>query len=144
MVLFLLLQGVKAPKEQYYFFNNQRKYMNIFYNFLIPEAEHRSKFWANQPTTDPMSVNGFKGTFAYSDHLLIQQGITEFLLEYFHKKCFKTANSNRKNHISSIPLEEINELMNEIWDGPGSMSKLATMTNEMRMARLWDDDEEEK
>ena len=53
-----------------------------------------------------------------------------------------------KNHIQAIELEEINELMNEIWDGPGSMNKIATLTNEMRIARLWtskeEDEEEEK
>ena len=115
--------------------------MNILHNFLIPEAKHRDAFWAKQPTNDPYSINGFNGTFAFSDHLLIPEGITEFLLEYFHKKCFKTAISWRKNHISSIPLEEINELMNELWNGPGSMSKLSIMTNEMRLARLWEDEE---
>ena len=31
--------------------------------------------------------------------------------------------------------------MNELWDGPGSMSKLSIMTNEMRLARLWEDEE---
>ena len=33
--------------------------------------------------------------------------------------------------------------MNEIWDGPGSMIKLSKMTNDMRMARLWDDEDDE-
>jgi hypothetical protein len=33
--------------------------------------------------------------------------------------------------------------MNEIWEGPGSMNKLATLTNEMRLARLWEPEEEE-
>ena len=26
--------------------------MNILHNFLIPEANHRTTFWANQPTDD--------------------------------------------------------------------------------------------
>ena len=117
--------------------------MNILHNFLEPEAKHRTEFWAKQPIDDPQTINGFNGTFAFTDHLLIPQGITEFLLEYFHKKCFKTANSNRKNHISSVPLEDINKLMNEIWDGPGSMTKIANITNEMRIARLWDPEDED-
>ena len=49
--------------------------MNVFFNFLEPEAKHRSAFWAKQPTNDPQTINGFKGTFAFSDHLLIPQGI---------------------------------------------------------------------
>ena len=116
--------------------------MNVLHNFLIPEAAHREKFWASQPTDDPMTNNGFKGTFAFTDHLLIPQGITEFLLEHFHKQCFKTASGWKKNHIEAIELDEINELMNEIWDGPGSMNKIATLTNEMRLARLWNFEEE--
>ena len=118
--------------------------MNILHNFLIPEAEHRNKFWAKQPIDDPQTINGFKGTFAFSDHLLIPQGITEFLLEHFHKKCFKGSNTWKKNHIQAIELEEINELMNEIWEGPGSMNKIATLTNEMRIQRLWTSKEEEE
>ena len=118
--------------------------MNVFFNFLEPEAKHRSAFWAKQPTNDPQTINGFKGTFAFSDHLLIPQGITEFLLEHFHKKCFKGSNTWKKNHIQAIELEEINELMNEIWEGPGSMNKIATLTNEMRIQRLWTSKEEEE
>ena len=118
--------------------------MNILHNFLIPEAEHRNAYWARQPINDPGTLNGFKGTFAFSDHLLIPQGITEFLLEHFHKKCFKGSNTWKKNHIQAIELEEINELMNEIWEGPGSMNKIATLTNEMRIQRLWTSKEEEE
>jgi hypothetical protein len=117
--------------------------MNILHNFLIPEAEYRTAFWAKQPIDDPQTIAGFNGTFAFTNHLLIPQGVTEFLLEHFHKKCFKTANSWKKNHIQAIELDEINELMNEIWEGPGSMNKLATLTNEMRLARLWEPEEEE-
>mgnify|MGYP005634152163 FL=1 len=117
--------------------------MNILHNFLIPEAEHRTAFWAKQPIDDPQTINGFNGTFAFSEHSRIPQGIVEFLLEHFHKKCFKTAHSWKKDHIEAVELDEINELMNEIWDGPGSMNKLATLTNEMRIARLWDPEEDE-
>ena len=117
--------------------------MNIFFNFLEPEAKHRSAFWAKQPTDEPNTINGFNGTFAFSEHSRIPQGIVEFLLEHFHKQCFKTANSWKKNHIEAVPLDEINELMNEIWEGPGSMTKIARLTNEMRIARLWDDDDED-
>ena len=42
----------------------------------------------------------------------------------------------RKHHIKSIELDEINALMNDVWDGPGSMFKIAKMTQDMRMARL--------
>tara|TARA_Y100000389_G_C17427644_1_gene500554 strand:- start:334 stop:687 length:354 start_codon:yes stop_codon:yes gene_type:complete len=117
--------------------------MNILHNFLIPEAEHRNKFWANQPVDDPQTINGFAGTFAFSDHRRIPEGIVEFLLEYYHSRCFrKTAISRYRHHIDAIELDEINELLNEIWDGPGSMTKLAHMTNEMRISRLWSPEDE--
>ena len=53
--------------------------MNILHNFLIPEAEHRNKFWAKQPIDDPQTINGFNGTFAFSEHNRNPQGIVEFL-----------------------------------------------------------------
>ena len=59
--------------------------MNILHNFLIPEAEHRNKFWAKQPTNDPQTINGFNGTSAFSEHSRIPLGLVEFLLEHFHK-----------------------------------------------------------
>ena len=116
--------------------------MNILFNFLEPEAKHRTAFWANQSIGDSHTINGFNGTFAFSEHSRIPQGIVEFLLEHFHKQCFRTASGWKKNHIEAIELDEINELMNEIWDGPGSMNKIATLTNEMRLARLWNFEEE--
>ena len=59
-----------------------------------------------------------------------------------HLHLANTIEFRKKNHIEAIGLDEINELMNEIWDGPGSMNKLATLTSEMRTARLWDIEEE--
>ena len=47
--------------------------MNILHNFLIPEAEHRTAFWAKQPIDDPQTINGFNGTFAFSEHSRIPQ-----------------------------------------------------------------------
>ena len=74
-----------------------------------------SEYWANQPTDDPFSVN-------------------EFLLEYFRKRLGEP----RKNHIKAIPLEEINEVMNDVWDGPGSVIKLVNLTYELRAERFKD------
>ena len=117
--------------------------MNILHDFLTPEAKHRTAIWAKQPIDDPNTINGFNGTFAFSEHSRIPQGIVEFLLEHFHKKCFKVANSWKKNHIEAIELDEINELMNEIWDGPGSMTKVSDLTNEMRLVRLTPEEDDE-
>ena len=91
-----------------------------------------STYWANMPTDDPFSVNGFAGTFAFSDHSRIPEPHVEFLLEYFRKQLGET----RKGHIKVIPLEDINEVMNEVWDGPGSVIKLVNLTYELRAQRL--------
>ena len=34
-----------------------------------------------------------------------------------------------------IPLEDINALMNDVWEGPGSMVKIMRLLKEMRTAR---------
>jgi hypothetical protein len=91
-----------------------------------------STYWANMPTDDPFSVNGFAGTFAFSDHSRIPEPHVEFLLEYFRKQLGET----RKGHIKVIPLEDINEVMNEVWDGPGSVIKLVNLTYKLRAQRL--------
>ena len=90
------------------------------------------EYWSKQPTDQPWLLNGFRGTFAYSDHRRIPEALLEFLLEHFYKRL----GDARKHHIKSIELDEINELLNDIWDGPGSMSKIAKMTQDMRMTRL--------
>lgn len=89
-------------------------------------------YWSNQPTDQPWLLNGFKGTWAFSDHDLIPEIIREFLLEKFYDRLGET----RKGHIKSIPLDEINAAMNEVWEGPGSMRKIITAMFEMRRSRL--------
>ena len=89
-------------------------------------------YWESTPTDQPWLLNGFNGTFAYSDYSLIPQPILEFLHEYYNKKL----GDLRKNHIKTIDLNEINDLLNEVWEGPGSMSKLVASTHDMRIARL--------
>jgi hypothetical protein len=38
-----------------------------------------STYWANMPTDDPFSINGFAGTFAFSDHSRIPEPHVEFV-----------------------------------------------------------------
>lgn len=91
-------------------------------------------YWSNQPTDQPWLLNGFTGTFSFSDYDLIPDAIIPFLHEYFYKKLPET----RKGHIRAIPLEEINALMNEVWEGPGSMVKVAQMAQDMQKSRIND------
>jgi len=89
-------------------------------------------YWSEQPTDQPWLLNGFKGTWAFSDHSLIPDVILEFLLESFRDRLGEL----RKGHIKSIPLNEINDLLNEVWEGPGSVVKLVNLTYDMRSNRF--------
>ena len=82
-------------------------------------------YWERQPTDQPWTLNGFAGTWTFSDHNLIPDGLRNFIMESFPKiEKFKR-----------IPLDQINTLMNDVWEGPGSMPKIARLTKEMRIAR---------
>ena len=89
-------------------------------------------YWTQQPTDQPWLVNGFKGTWAFSDHSLIPDVILEYLLESFRDRLGEF----RKGHVKSIPLNEINDLLNSVWEGPGSVVKLVNLTYDMRSNRF--------
>ena len=89
-------------------------------------------YWTNQSTDQPWLVNGFKGTWAFSDHSLIPDVILEYLLESFRDRLGEF----RKGHVKSIPLNEINDLLNSVWEGPGSVVKLVNLTYDMRSNRF--------
>lgn len=71
------------------------------------------------------SVNGFTGEWNFSDHDLIPQALRDFLVESFP----------RKERFNQIPLKDINSVLNEVWDGPGSLVKLARITEQIRELR---------
>jgi hypothetical protein len=83
-------------------------------------------YWESQPTDQPHLLNGFKGTWAFSDHNLIPEPIRNFIIEMFPKV----------EKFKRIPLEDINTLMNDVWEGPGSMPKLMRLMQESRAARV--------
>lgn len=89
-------------------------------------------YWTQQPTDQPWLVNGFSGTWAFSDHSLIPDVILEYLLESFRDRLGEF----RKGHVKSIPLNEINDLLNSVWEGPGSVVKLVNLTYDMRSNRF--------
>lgn len=92
-------------------------------------AESSAAFWDSQDTTNPVTLNGFAGTWDIKDHTLIPQALLDFINESFYGY----------TRIKRIPLEEINNLLNEVWDGPGSMSKIVRMTQEKRTLREMDE-----
>lgn len=85
-----------------------------------------TSFWEGRDLDKPHTLGGFKGTWAFSDHSLIPQDLNNFILESFHPV----------EKIKRIPLEEINALMNDVWEGPGSMAKLERLYFEMKAARM--------
>lgn len=83
------------------------------------------EYWNKQPTDQPWLLNGFNGTWAFSDHNLIPGPLQDFISESFPKI----------DRFRRIPLEDINTLINDVWEGPGSMSKIQKLYNDMRIER---------
>lgn len=82
-------------------------------------------YWDDQPRDVPTSLNGFAGTFAFESHQSIPSALRNVIEERFY-----TA-----PRFTRIELDDINEFLNSIWDGPGSMSKIVDITHELRSVR---------
>lgn len=80
------------------------------------EFYNRSEFVEN-----PYHVAGFRGTWNFSSHDKIPDVLHGFLQRYF-------------GHIrlSRIKIDEINRVMNEVWEGPGSLTKIFQLEEQMR------------
>jgi len=92
--------------------------MNIFEIAL----EDKIKFYNDPKIIEcPHAVNGFKGTWNFSDHSLIPDIFKMFIMRSF-----------KVNRINRISLEKINALMNKEWEGPGSLEKILRKEFEMR------------
>lgn len=72
---------------------------------------------------NPHSVNGFRGTWQFSDHSLIPDTLFGFITRHF-----------AQGKLRRIPLDRINQLMNEVWEGPGSLEKLFRLEWDMRQS----------
>lgn len=70
---------------------------------------------------NPFHPAGFRGTWAFSDHSLIPDLFHDFLQRYFGVM-----------RLRRIPLDKINELMNEVWEGPGSLEKVFRMEQDLK------------
>jgi hypothetical protein len=71
----------------------------------------------------PWLVNGFKGIWNFSDHDLIPSLLRNFIMDSFNIR------SKIIVKFKEIPLEEINTLMNNVWDGPGSLVEIYKKEN---------------
>jgi len=72
-----------------------------------------------------MTLDEFEGPFAIRDHSLIPGELLNYLSERF----YTTA------RLSRVPLDEINSALNEVWSGPGSVSKVREAYLELKQAR---------
>ena len=77
------------------------------------------------PVTQQHGVNSFDGEWQISDHSGVPQCVLDFLLEKFPSAA----------HLRRIPLDKINEALNEVWEGPGSMALVVEHTELLRAAR---------
>jgi hypothetical protein len=89
------------------------------------DIRNSMSYWERQPTDDPFTLNGFNGTWSFEDHASVPQSLQDFVLESFHPE----------EKFRRIPVESINELMNRVWEGPGSMPKIMGLLHEMRVER---------
>ena len=92
---------------------NNGEYMNSI-------IENKIAFY-RKDIDNPFSVNGFKGTWNFSDHSLIPSILTGFLTRYFGVA-----------RIKRVSLDDINKVMNEVWEGPGSLEKIFMLEYEMQ------------
>jgi hypothetical protein len=88
----------------------------------VKALENRIEFF-KRDIDNPNSVNGFRGTWNFSDHTLIPETLYGFLTRHFGQA-----------KLRRIPLDKINQVMNELWEGPGSLEKLFRLELEMRQA----------
>lgn len=84
--------------------------------------EQKIEFYNNPELLDnPFHPNGFKGTWQFSSHDLIPNVFHGFIQRYFGIY-----------RIRRIPLEKINSILNELWEGPGSLEKIFRLEDELR------------
>ena len=94
-------------------------------NTLINDTlEHRVEFYSQESlVNNPFHPAGFAGTWQFSDHKLIPEVFFGFLQRHFGVM-----------RISRVPLADINAIMNEVWEGPGSIPKILRLENEYRLS----------
>jgi hypothetical protein len=85
-------------------------------------VENKINFY-KQDIDNPYSVNGFRGTWKFTDHTLIPDSLFGFLTRHFAQA-----------KLRRIPLDKINQVMNELWEGPGSLEKLLRLELEMKQS----------
>lgn len=106
----------------------------------MPEADQwlenfrqQARHWANKETHLPNHLNGFNGTFQIRDHSLVPRSLLNFIMESFPEK----------EKLEDIDIQEINDLLNDVWEGPGSMKKIILETGRnkyLKITGVWIED----
>lgn len=83
-----------------------------------------SQYWAEQPTDKPWLLNGFTGTFAYTDPVTVPELFRNFAVEYFNLERYRR-----------VDLDKLNTVLNDLWEGPGSCAKISDLIWDIRINR---------
>jgi len=80
----------------------------------IKSACDQVKWWNKQPTDADHTINSFDGKFNFSDHELVPECLRDFVHEKFPDE----------RAFAHIPLSDVNETLNSVWGGKGSMARV--------------------
>ena len=85
-------------------------------------------WWHNQSSDEELNtVNSFSGEWQIEDHDAIpSETLKNYLMEM----------QPRKEKLDQISVKEVNRLLNEVWQGPGSMSTVVLETERARQSRV--------
>lgn len=75
--------------------------------------QQRRRDYANTTREQEHGLNSFDGEFAITAHELIPRPLRQFI-----QLSFGSA------RITRIPIEDINDLLNSVWEGAGSLSRI--------------------
>ena len=80
------------------------------------------------------TVNEFNGTWAIRDHDLIPDTFANLLLERFWN--YIPTRITRGRLLHDVPIQDINDYLNSWWQGPGSVSMIPSLIQELRATRI--------
>lgn len=107
---------------------NNRK--AVVYDYRAAVRGQQIEYWNDQPTDKPGSLNSFVGPFDIQDLSKIPPQLIPYLTE---RLCLVADTRGRVTN--SLTLDKVNDALNEVWDGPGSMAKVIIAAHEIRKAR---------
>lgn len=89
--------------------------------------QRQHQYWSEDSTVGPNTLNGFAGTFNYTDPARVPELFRNLAVEYFGLERYR-----------SVKLDRLNDLVNELWEGPGSCAKISDVIWDIRIARRVD------